>query len=105
MVNSFLEDVMSTVSSKKFNWFADRRIFISEMSELPAGFRFEQIYPDACDAGFRMVSHRTGEEVKFAMSATDMNGDEVAGWRFEPTRDCIRRNPRLAGISCLIIND
>jgi hypothetical protein len=105
---------MAQVSSKSFDWFADRRIFIAEISELPSfyrpghfrgSFQFEQVYPDACDVGFTMISDRTGEEVVFAMTSTDMNGDEIAGWRFTPTRESVRRFPRCAGVSALIIND
>lgn len=96
---------MATVSSKNFDWFPERRTFIAEMSELPEHFRFEQVYPDACDAGFHMLSHRTGQEIVFVMSATDMSGEDIAGWRFVPTRESLRRVPSAAGVSVLIIND
>lgn len=97
----------STVSSRLFDWNPAKRLFVEEMSTLQASANFDlrQIYPDACDAGFTMVSARTGREVDFVMCSTDRSGGEVQGWRFEPTRDSIRRDPACAGLSVLIIND
>ena len=94
------------VSSALFDYNPGRNIFVAEMSELPDGFRFEQVYPDACDAGFTMVGARTGQEIVFVMDATDKDREgDVAGWRFIPTRETVRRIPSCAGITALIIND
>lgn len=96
---------MCQVSSKNFEWFPAKKLFIAEMSELPDGFRFAQVYPDACDAGFTMLSAASGEEITFVMSSTDRDGGEVAGWRFIPTAKSVRQFPRCSGLSVLIIND
>jgi hypothetical protein len=50
-------------------------------------------------------SVRTGQTVRFAFSRCDGDGDEIAGWRFEPIavdRDTI---PGAHRASVLIIND
>lgn len=58
-----------------------------------------QVYDDACDIGFTLVSGRTGKPAVFAFSGTDRVEDEVAGWRFT----CV--TPGLKHLDALIIND
>ena len=96
----------SQVSSQLFDWNSDRRIFVAESSDLPTDFRFESVYQfGATQAGFTMVSDASGDAVRFVMSSIDKSGGDVAGWRFVPSRDSIKRIPKLAGVTALIIND
>lgn len=85
------------ISTEKFSWDASRRTFCAEASDL-RGFRhMGQVWNDAADAGFVMVSAATGREVVFTFSRTDTNDGDIAGWWFTsyPTPD----------IKCLVIND
>jgi hypothetical protein len=96
------------ISSDKFDWQKDNKCFCAEASDLPQNFNFlSQVYDDACDAGFTMVSARTGAEVAFVFSHDDRDssGEDVYGWNFEPCPYAVRKNPALAGVTCLIIND
>lgn len=63
------------------------------------------IYDDACDVGIA-VRGKFGL-ARFYLSDTDMDhsGEDVAGWRFAPIPEDVRRYPKLEGWSVLIIND
>ena len=94
---------MQTVSSKMFYWTGNQAS--QEISSL-GNFRFERVYPDACDIGFRMVSERTGKEAVFVVDHEDTDGEgDIQGWNLVPTRESVRRNPDCAGVRVLIIND
>lgn len=60
-----------------FTYNAQTKTFVTEMSELqhrkidPLG----QLYCDACDQGFVMVSEKTGHEVEFFLYHTDREAD------------------------------
>lgn len=72
-------------STRDFFYHAETKCFIAEASALSCGGREHdgRVYDDACDAGFVLVSHKTGDSVLVAQDGTDMNGDEVAGWRYK----------------------
>jgi hypothetical protein len=75
---------------------------VAEASDI--GFhRMGQIYDDACDEGVAIRSHNSGRLVRFYHSGTDMNGDDIAGWRFKP----IPEDARVCSVpvEVLIIND
>jgi hypothetical protein len=83
----------------------DKKTFIAEISELPETFNpLSAVWDDACDAGFILVSAKTGKEITFTFWKEDKNRDgEVAGYRFKP---CLRNNEmHLKDLSVLIIND
>lgn len=87
---------INTVSSDLFSYKNNK--FVAEISELP-GFRFSQIYDDACDEGFAIRNPRTGKSVVFVISKIDTDGEDIYGWNF----DCITAGYK--NLSCLIIND
>ena len=91
-------------SSKQFTWLPETRRFIAEVSELGAN-PFGQIYPDACDMGFVMISAVTGKESKWVEDSQIYDGDELAGWRFVPTDETVRKLPILKGVVVEILND
>lgn len=93
------------VSSELFTYDAPNKVLVTELSDLGKGFRLEQIYQDSADAGFTMVSARTGKAIDFVECGRDMNGDEIAGWRFEPKPEQARKHPEIKGLTALIIND
>jgi hypothetical protein len=70
----------TAINTRTLTW--DGKWFIGEASELPAPTR---VWDDAADVGYRLVSHRTGDSVVFAMDRTvrDDEGDVMA-WVFKP---------------------
>ena len=84
----------------------DGYCFIAEASALsPSVNPLSQLYDDACDAGFVLVSTRTGCEVPFLYSHVDRNEGEVAGWNFIVEPYFLRTHPSFASVRALIIND
>lgn len=95
------------IRSDKFAWNGNDGF--AEHSELNKSI-FNRIYNDACDAGFAVVSVKTGTILVFAYSNTDFYGDEEeAGWRFTCIGKLISTNLRLqpveTPIEILVIND
>lgn len=89
---------MSTVSTRNFDWNKQTKTFVSFASDLGT-LRMEQVYPDACDAGFTLVSERTGvpeKVVEFAVEV-DSEGDLICT-KFKPL------NPKL-DFTVIIFND
>ncbi len=66
-----------------------------------------RIYDDACDAGIAVRSERTGALVRYYLKEEEMDrsGEDVAGWRFLPISEDVRRTPSAGHTSVLIIND
>jgi len=106
----------TTFSSKDFDYSAENKMFSQEMSMLDKGGKrqvFSQVYDDACDEGFKMISKATGKAVYYVVDSEDRDGEnedrdgenEILGWRLVPTRDSIRRVPECKGTHVLIIND
>jgi len=44
-------------------------------------------------------------EFVYAHADLDASHEDVAGWNFKPTMATVQRNPKMAGIKVLIIND
>ena len=82
------------LSSSRFTWHPESRRFIAEISDLGPN-PFEQIYPDACDRGFIMTSVVTGKESVWVEDGLIYDGEEVAGWKFVPTAETVRKMPIL----------
>jgi hypothetical protein len=88
------------VSSSKFTYH--QGTFVCEDSDFgKVGLidRLGQVYDDACDLGFTIVSQKTGREVVFAQDGEDRRDGEVMGWRFV----CV--TPGHKNLKALIIND
>jgi len=98
--------IATKLNARYFDFNPNTFTFVAEASDFGRGTSafFSQVYDDACDAGFTLIG-KTGAEVTFIHSSTDMSGGDIAGWRFTPTSDSIRRVPACAKVSALIIND
>lgn len=59
-----------------------------------------QVYNDACDEGFTLISHRTGNEVIVAMHEIKRDHDgDVQAWIYKSVW------PRDANITLMVFND
>lgn len=70
-------------STKEFDWDKKTSTFTAEASELrwPIGWpTLGQVYDDACDEGFTLVSAKTGKEVPVAIEKVDEDNDFSGGW-------------------------
>lgn len=103
-------------STRNWSYHAQTRCFTAEASDFgPAGAVFDaRVYDDACDVGFILVSHKTGDSILFVQDGTDMNGDDVAGWRYKAYKfsndlqapgGWSNMPAHLDGITALVIND
>ena len=101
---------MYVLSSRKFGVQKDSKAFVAEMSDFNSQeCLFQCIYPDACDEGFIMESSRTGAQAVFYFVEKIMHGPaherELAGWKFEPTEETLRKTPHLRDWSVTVFND
>jgi len=96
------------ISSSRFSYNAERKEFCAEISEIQHGGSnpLGPLYHDAADAGFVMISAKTGDAVQFYLSDEQRDADrDVKFWEFKPTEYSIRKNPALAGVTVIILND
>jgi hypothetical protein len=92
-------------NSKLFSINPKTREFVADASDL-GNFKLDRIYPDACDMGFEMVSHRTGQSVKWYLMTEMYNGDgDITAWSFNLTPESARKYPDLANWVVLVFND
>lgn len=66
------------VSTRHFTWLGSPRMFVAEASTLEAnGIYPAQVFDDAIDEGYTLVSERTGREVTVGANHTerDREGD------------------------------
>lgn len=89
------------LSTEHFNYDMNKRMLVQEISSLP-NFRFKNI---GNDKGITVISAHSAKKVNFAIHKVDSNEDGIQGWRLIPTRNEIKKNPKLHGLSVLIIND
>lgn len=93
------------ISTNRFTWDPEHRHFVGEISEL-SDIQMEQVWPDSADAGFKMISARTGE-VRTVVHVETMKDDEgeIICSIFEPVRtDCPAVDVH-AGWDVVIYND
>lgn len=90
-------------STKLFHWDKQRKRFSAEASDI--GYTgCSRIYPDACDVGICLKSHRTGKSLWFYLDETirDPEGD-VQAWVFKPSPEAERDG--ASGLIVTIFND
>jgi hypothetical protein len=78
------------------------KTFIGEASDFPNVSSFHRIYPDACDVGVTLISHKTGKEADFVLN------EQLTGngkWEFEVSHISAKKHPSLHGAKLIIIND
>lgn len=91
------------ISTTYFSYNPITKIFTTEISNLPSDFRWE-FFPN--DKGITVISHKTSEKVRFALYKVDTNTDgEIEGYRLKPIKSELKRNPKLEGVTILLIND
>lgn len=89
------------ISTDMFFWHPEMGMFTQEVSSLN-GFQPGQLYDDACDLGFQLISSRTGEAMPFYLHETVSNDEgEVLEWVFHSAS----RDPRLAKLQVCVQND
>lgn len=81
-------------SIKDFHFHHNTMTLSAEASELSQGhtrFVFGQVYDDAADEGFVIVSSTTGRRATFVVCNVDYNDDrEVVAWHLTPTPETLR---------------
>jgi hypothetical protein len=96
-------------SSDLFTVYKDRQELATYRSDLEAntdGGIFAQVYDDACDEGFVIVSAKSGKEAVFAHEDSIVDGEgEILADVYIPTRDTVRRLPHLKGWKAVLLND
>jgi len=78
--------MFSEISTKYLHYQKLPRSFFAEISELPGKqLPLRRLYPDACDEGLDLVSHKTGAKITMYLDhiGRDAEGDVVA-WVFKP---------------------
>jgi len=89
------------VSSDNFTFSRSLNTFAAEASDLGPDFRLGQVYDDACDEGFTIVSARTGAAVVFAANGTDKDAEgETTAWRYVAVWPLQHK-----GIAAVVFND
>lgn len=87
------------ISSKHFDYIKGDKTFVAEVSSLKGKLEMIRAYPDACDAGFDMVSVKTGKIVRFVETKEVRQDDEIVAWEFK----CLDKNHK--DLKALIFND
>ena len=98
----------SKVSSRHFDFNCNTSEFVAEISMLQHGGInvLGQLYNDAYDTGFVMVSEKTGKEVEFTLCEVLRDSDhDVRFWSFKPTQRARHFNPALQNVTAIVLND
>lgn len=92
------------ISTRQFFFDKEDGMFTQEISSLGtlAGNLMGQLWDDACDQGFVLVSHRTGEEIPFYLDVTerDREGD-IQCWNFKSAS----KDPDMRYLTVSVFND
>lgn len=85
------------------------KVFSEEASTLFEGrraFNWTRLYPDACDVGVILLSHKTGKEVRYYLNDVHTDADnDVQYWELLPCTEDVRKHPGVEGTKILIWND
>lgn len=97
---------MNTISSKQIAWDLPKKSATAEISSFGKGFNFEQIFPDACDTGFMIISEKTGTITIWYLKEIVKNDlKETIEWICEPIPEHLKKHPELKGWILHIFND
>ena len=96
------------ISTRSFLWQKEQNTFTAEVSMLPKYFNFEsRIWNDSMDAGFILISEKTGKRLIFTFTCQDISDDadrEIMGWIFT-AHPSFNKNVLTQPVRVLIIND
>jgi hypothetical protein len=96
----------SHISSAKFSWIPKSNEFVAEISDLHGTDPLGQLYADACDQGFVMISEKTGKKVEFTLADIRRDADsDIMYWEFVPTSTAIFYNRNLQDVKVILLND
>lgn len=87
------------ISTDHFHYNKTDKTFVADISDLNGRLRMIRAYPDACDAGFDMVSAKTGAVVRFVETAEVRNDGDISYWEFKSI------GPKNRGLKVIIFND
>ncbi len=93
------------VSTSRFSYSRDDRTFVAEMSDFGRLNVFHQIYPDSCDEGLTLISAKTGAEVDYIVTHTEVDDGDTLFWLLEPTKQSCRWVPAARQTKIKIFND
>lgn len=89
------------ISTKRFTWVKLTRTFVAEVSELQ-DLEMIQVYPDSCDVGFDLVSHKTGKVVRMVQHKSKMEKDGEGWFEFIPA---FAKDRKQYDFKVLVFND
>lgn len=89
------------ISSFMFFWNPEDATFSQEASTLKGHKWAGQLYDDAADTGFVLVSSRTGEELAFYLVDAEYHNEDVYAWHFHAATN----DPKLSKLKVVIWND
>lgn len=73
---------VTPVSTDRFVYDPERRVFSAFASDLPA---FARVFDDACDVGLSLVSARTGRAVPVTVDGTERDAEgDLLSWTLRP---------------------
>ena len=96
------------ISSEYFTYDSKDKTFSVWISDTNGKLDWKQLYDDACDIGFSMMSESSGKVATFSLLEAVSTGDaddEVTHWIFEPTHESVQENPQLKGVKVIVWND
>jgi len=96
---------MATIVSDKFHFDRETMTMSADITDLGVEELWERAYPDACDAGFRIVSARTGRSVMFVVEGEDRHDGDLIAWRLKAVKDRRHHEPILDLMKVVVYND
>lgn len=77
------------LSTTKFLWCKEERMFVAEMSDLQ--IVFNPVWDDAVDVGLTLISQWSGMEIVFVMIHEQIIDGDVIYWDLEPATPIFKR--------------
>jgi hypothetical protein len=75
---------MPEINTSQFAWNPLTKTFVACASDLqwaPGWPPLNRVYDDACDEGFSLVSHVTGQKMAVAVEKIEDSADYSGGWK------------------------
>ena len=93
------------LSTSLLRYNAATQLFTADISTLERahGFRWSRAYPDACDLGTVLVSHKSGKEIPMVVEHEEWGGEDLLAWRLKPVKKY--NDPRIDNVRVVIYND
>jgi hypothetical protein len=95
---------MIVISSKKFTYNAETRVFSTFASDLDPEW-LGRAYNDACDLGFEMFSQKTGRLATFIVNEVVKQEGDIQKWVLTPDSHTEKKIPTLKGTRVEVFND